>query len=260
MKSNYQINLEGKNILVIGASSGIGKECFKSAVCLGASVNAVARRGNLLKEIIQELPERKGNKCFEGDITDASFLDKLINELDPIDGLVFAAGTINPYPSKYLNEEFALPVFKVNVFACMNLVSALLRKKKINQRASLVFVSSVASTYPFEAGAAYCSSKAALETYAKTLAMEQAKYGIRVNCIAPAMVKTDIFKATIAYAGSEIMDKYEKAYLLGFGESDDVANCCNFLLSNLSKWITGQVFTLDGGYILGSLYKDTKPS
>jgi NAD(P)-dependent dehydrogenase (short-subunit alcohol dehydrogenase family) len=257
---NYELNLKGKNILVVGASSGIGKECYQAAVSLGATGYAMARRKELLQDLLSKFPKNKGLSFFSGDISKQDDIKQFVEEIDSIDGLVFAAGIINPYPSKYLTEEFASEVFKVNVFGCMNLVSALFRKKKIQDKASLVFISSVASSYPFEAGGAYCSSKAALETYAKTLAMEHAKKGIRVNCIAPAMVKTDIFTETVASAGHDVMEKYEKSYLLGFGETADVANFSNFLLSDLSKWITGQVFILDGGYILGSLYKDTKPS
>ena len=128
----------------------------------------------------------------------------------------------------------------------------MLKKKKLNKQASIVFVSSIAAQHPYKGGAAYAASKAALEAFARTLALEVAHRKIRVNCIAPAMVQTQMYEATKAAVSAKAMEKDAARYPLGIGQSDDVANTSIFLLSDASKWITGQTIRLDGGLMLGA--------
>jgi NAD(P)-dependent dehydrogenase (short-subunit alcohol dehydrogenase family) len=143
-------------------------------------------------------------------------------------------------------------MFRINYNAPVLLTSLLLARKKLNSGCSVVFMSSVGGTQKaFYGGALYGSTKSAVETFSKTLALEQAPKGIRSNCIAAGLVKTAISEQYLGGAGAEDMSAaYEKAYPLGFGKVEDVAHAVTFLLSSASRWMTGTVMTLDGGHLI----------
>ena len=140
----------------------------------------------------------------------------------------------------------------VNFKGAVKLGSALLMNKKLKEKSSILFISSVSTLHPYFGGGPYIASKAALEGYAKTLAFELAPKKIRVNVLQPAMVQTNIYKETVnaALSGEEIKN-HEKKYPLGIGLSEDVANACVFFMSDASKWITGSFLKMDGGLTLG---------
>jgi NAD(P)-dependent dehydrogenase (short-subunit alcohol dehydrogenase family) len=126
-----------------------------------------------------------------------------------------------------------------------------LKGKKINNGASLVFLSSVAVNHPYNGSALYSASKAAIEAYSKSLALELHTQKIRSNCIVPAMVNTSIYQETVKHGmyGSNA-NEYKNKYLLGIGEPEDIANASIYLLSEASRWVTGTNIFLDGGYSL----------
>lgn len=124
--------------------------------------------------------------------------------------------------------------------------------KKLNNNASVVFLSSISSMHPYIGGALYSASKAALEAFCRSFAIEHAGKKIRANIIAPALVKTKIFNETELATSEEEMKNYEAQYPLGFGEPEDIANCIAFLLSDKSRWITGITIKMDGGLLLSS--------
>jgi len=185
-------------------------------------------------------------------LLDESYLSKMIEELPNLDGVVNCAGIIYPFPVKFLAQKHIDEVFKINFDAQVLLNSKLFRVNKINKGASIVFVSSVSSQFPYNGGALYTSSKAALEAYSRSIALEYAKNKIRSNCVSPGLVKTNIFEKTKEASDKDELEKYEKHYPLGFGDPQDVANAIAFLLSERSRWITGQNLILDGGLTLGS--------
>ena len=134
----------------------------------------------------------------------------------------------------------------------MLLCSELLQAKKMNDGASFVFVSSISSQHPYTGGAVYSSSKAALESFSKTLAIEVASKKMRSNVLLPALVKTQMLEETRQAVSEEDFIAYEKQYPLGFGEPEDIANAVCFLLSKEAKWITGSELKMDGGLVLSS--------
>jgi NAD(P)-dependent dehydrogenase (short-subunit alcohol dehydrogenase family) len=130
------------------------------------------------------------------------------------------------------------------------MASALLKLNLLKSKASVVFISSVSSHYPYRGGATYAASKAALETFAKALALEVSAKSIRVNTLVCGLVKTPMFDASKETFSSQELASVEAKYPLGIGAPAVVAKPCAFLLSDYAEWITGAQLLLDGGLLL----------
>lgn len=240
-------SLDGKSVLVVGATSGIGHSTAIISAQMGASIYAVGRNLVRMNTLIEEVP----NKIFPilCDVNDYEDSEEKLKKLPLLQGLVFCAGTINTIPTKYINDANLEAVFKTNFVSAVKLCSLLLTNKKIDKCASIVFLSSIAASNTAEAGRSiYGASKAALASYARVLAVELAKKKIRVNCVKPGMVRTPFLK-NMSLGDDDIVND-EKKYPLGYGTPEDVAYTISFLLSDAAKWITGSEFVLDGGRTL----------
>ncbi len=249
-----KFSLEGKTILVTGASSGIGRQIAIHTAALGGKVIAVGRNEERLNETLNLMHANEKN-IFLTDITDEDAVKKLAQDIPKLDGIVHAAGIIYPYPVKFIGKNDIDNIFNVNYNGAVLLMTSIFKSKKINKNCSVIFLSSIAAQYPYPSGALYAGSKAALEAYSKCLVMENYRSGIRANCICPAMVKTPMYDKTFSFdtdnKNEEKMKKYEEYYLAGIAEAEDIADLSAFLLSDASRRITGQSITIDGGYILG---------
>ncbi len=245
------INLSNKNILITGASSGIGRETAILASKLGATLFISGKNKERLNETFQLL-EGKGHKQSATDLSKEANIYGLVEMAPVVDGIVPCAGIVKPFPVKFIQPKHIHEIFQINYYSVVLLTAALIKSKKIAPKASFVFMSSVSSNHPYIGGALYVSSKAAIEAYCKTLALELSPQKIRANIVSPGLVKTSIFFETEAASSKEELEKYEKNYPLGFGEPEDVANMIAFLLSDAAKWITGQIFIMDGGLLLGA--------
>jgi NAD(P)-dependent dehydrogenase (short-subunit alcohol dehydrogenase family) len=244
--------LEDKNILITGASSGIGKATAILFSELGANVIITARSEGKLDETYKALKPSIHHLNINADLTQVNDIKSLVKLLPFIDGIVHCCGKVMPVPVKFIKESQLQDVFSVNYFSAVNLISELLMQKKINNNSSIAFISSVSTLHAYFGGAPYISSKAALEAYAKTLALELAPKKIRVNVLQPALVRTAIFDSTInAAIDTEKMNELVNSYPLGIGEPIDVANALAFFMSDTSKWITGSSLKMDGGLTLG---------
>lgn len=244
----FQLN--NKTILITGASSGIGKQAAISMSEMGANVVITGRDQKRLNETFQLL-KGKNNSQFSADLLVQEELKNMVEQLPQLDGVFNCAGIVKPFPIKFISAEVLDEVFKINFNAQVLLMAQLTRQKKINKNASIVFSSSIAAAHPYKGGALYSSSKAALETYSKVIGLEFSNLGIRSNCIASAMVKTPMFDTAEHQGTKERMDEHIKKYPLGVGMPSDVTNAAIFLLSDASRWMTGQTITLDGGFLLG---------
>jgi NAD(P)-dependent dehydrogenase (short-subunit alcohol dehydrogenase family) len=244
------LGLRNKKILVTGASSGIGKETCQLLSSIGADIYVTGRNIERLEELRDNCENVK--QVISADLTDEVAIESLVDSVPMLDGVVNCAGIIFPFPVKFIAEKHISSVFRINFDAQVTLNSMLFRKKKIQKSASIVFVSSVSSQFPYEGGALYTSSKAAIEAYSRAIALENAKHSIRSNVVSPGLVKTKIFDKTMEASSKEELENYEKNYPLGYGDPIDVANSIVFLLSDRSRWITGQNIILDGGLTLGS--------
>jgi NAD(P)-dependent dehydrogenase (short-subunit alcohol dehydrogenase family) len=244
-------SLENKTILVTGASSGIGAQTAISASKLGATVILSARNKTKLEETLSKL-EGGNHQIITADLTKQEEVKQLLDNLGNIDGVVHSSGIVRPFPVKFIDEKHIQEMFEINYNAPVLLMSKLFKAKKINKSASVVFMSSISSHFSHKGGALYSSSKAAINSYSKTIALEFSQQKIRSNVISAAMVKTAIFNEAEGVISKEMMDEHGKDYPLGFGDPEDVANAIIFLLSDASKWITGTEIIMDGGLTAGA--------
>ena len=238
-------SLNSKQILVTGASSGIGKAIAIACAKMGANVIATARNEQRLAETISQMPV--GNhKAIKADLTKQEELSNLVSSLPKLDGVVQCAGVGSRVPCKNISQKDLQYVFLPNVEAPILLQSALLNDKKINKAASIVYVASRAASAPSVGNAAYSASKGAIISYAKCLALELAPRLIRVNCICPGMVWTDlILKDGV---DKNQLEQSQLSYpLKRFGQPEDIANLAIYLLSDASSWMTGSCIDISGG-------------
>jgi NAD(P)-dependent dehydrogenase (short-subunit alcohol dehydrogenase family) len=242
-------SLAGKNILVTGASSGIGKQIAITVASMGATVNISARNSERLNDTLALLPGA-GHKTYIADLTAASELDDLAQACPELDGIVFSSGIIKTLPFKFITETDLDDVMHTNFTAPVLLLNKLLKLKKIKKNSSIVFISSIAANLIGTKGnSMYSASKGAIAGMQKVLALELAPQKIRVNSIAPGMVKTEMWNNNTSFTAEQIQED-EKKYPLGYGEPADVANAAIYLLSDASKWVTGISLVLDGGFTI----------
>jgi NAD(P)-dependent dehydrogenase (short-subunit alcohol dehydrogenase family) len=243
--SSDKFNLSGKNILITGASSGLGKDAALLLAECGGGLILTGRDEKRLNDTFNAL-NGKGHKKIIADITIENELTELVNQIDELDSFVFSAGITGYLPAKFMNQKHIDDFFKINFNAPVMLTQKLLAKRKIKKGASLVYISSIATKYPYFGGSMYISSKMALEGYCKTLAVELGNDGTRVNCVSPAMVKTKMLEKASDVVSKESIESFKKLHPLGFGEPRDVSSAIMFLISDASKWITGQNLILGG--------------
>jgi NAD(P)-dependent dehydrogenase (short-subunit alcohol dehydrogenase family) len=240
------IDLTNKRILVTGATGGIGIEIVSTCLSLGAKVYAIGRN-------IERLDEYRTNNnltILKCDLLVFDEVNELLTKLESLDGVVHCAGKIYPYPIKYIKQKHFNEVFTINTESIITLTSQLFQHKLIAKKASLVFISSISVNHPYMGGSLYVSSKAAIEAFSKSVALEFANEQVRSNCISPALVQTDIYEQTKSAYSTDQWDQILSQYPLGIGKPADVANLSVFLLSDLSSWITGTTIPMDGGLLL----------
>ena len=238
-------SLEGKTILVTGASSGIGRGIAVTCSKMGATVIVNGRNIARLQDT-ESLMEPDSAIIKSGDLTEPATLASLVSELPKLDGVVHCAGIGQRIPCKDLQTDNVNKVMEVNFKAPVMLQAELLRQKKINKSASIVFVASIASWSPSFGNSIYSASKGAIISYANCLALELAPRKIRVNCLSPAMVWTDL----IIQEGvdeEQLKEDESKYPLKRYGSPDDIANLAVYMLSDASSWMTGSNVNITGG-------------
>lgn len=244
-------SLHDKTILVTGASSGIGYATALQCAAAGARLIVVGRHEQKLDQLLQQL-NRPVHQKLIADLTVPEQLQDLVAQSGMLDGVVHSAGIVEPFPVQFISRKKIEQTFSINYYAPVELTAQLLKQKKINKGGSLVFISSIAGQNPFKGGTSYSGSKAALEAFCRTVAVEYASKAIRANCLAPAMVKTRIFDAMAQNVEKETVEEHLRKYPLGVGTPKDVAHAVVFLLAPASRWITGVTIRMDGGLLLES--------
>ena len=238
-------SLEGKTILITGASSGIGRvtaiECSK----LGARCVLTARNEERLQATLAAL-EGEGHMIIPADLTQSEDMERLVNEVPILDGLVNNAGIALTRLIAFIKESDLTNMFNTNTFAPVMLTKGLMKKKKIKNEGSIVFISSLAAMDSSLGNAVYGMTKSAIKTFSEYCALEFAPKLIRVNSVHPGMVQTEMVEG-LSFAQEELEKDKEKYPLKRYGVPTDIAWGIIYLLSDATKWITGTQLTIDGG-------------
>ena len=238
-----------KKIIISGASSGIGRQAAIDLSINGYEIIALGRREDKLIELLNEL-NGKNNiyKVLDLENEEAVktiFLD-LKTEGIKVSGLVACAGSHMVKPIKVSKNSDYHSLMSSNFYSFTNILSSI--GKLIEKEASIVVISSAGVIRSAKAVSAYAASKMALEGCVRSAALEFAKSGIRVNLISPGVVLTDMTKDFMTSIGEDAASNMIESHPLGVGTPEDVSNLINFLISNHSRWITGQNIVIDGGF------------
>lgn len=239
-------SLKGKSILVTGASSGIGRAIAVMCSKMGAQVIASGRNEQRLNETLSEMDGNQ-HSVFTADLTVEDDIVSLVEACPKLDGIVHSAGVGDRTILKMVRQKDLDRVMKANFESPVLLQRALLKKKKVADGCSIVFIASRAPFAPSVGNGLYAASKGALIAYAKVLGLELADRLIRVNCICPAMVWTELVKRDAELTGADY-GELEKHYpLKRYGKPEDVAGLTVYMLSDISSWMTGSCVDITGG-------------
>ena len=242
------MNLNGKHIVVTGASAGIGRAVCIEASKLGAKVSLIARNEERLEKTISMM-EGEGHAFYSFDLNDIAGIDALIAGIvekdGPIDGLVHCAGLGINRPLKLAKPDFVEQTMQLHYFAFVELLRAASSRKRSNDGASFIGISSVAAVHGNKTQGAYSAAKGAMNAAVHAFAKELAPRGIRVNTIAFGMVDTDMYKGFLESGGNNeelLQDQY-----LGIIPPEYAGNAVCFLLSDAAKYMTGGTMNYDAG-------------
>lgn len=247
---NNPYALEEKRILVTGASSGIGRETAIQCSKLGAKVIITARNEERLEETYQLL-HGNGHLKFLADLSSIEDIKRLVDFVPDLDGFSNNAGVIKVVLVKFVSEEYLNYTMNTNTIGPILLTNLLVRKKKLKRNASLVFTSSLSGVYCVHYGESmYAASKAAISGFAKGAALDLASQGIRVNCVNPGIIETNIFSTSGVIPQEQLNEKIVLFPLKRLGKPSDVAYSIIYFLSDASAWVSGVNLKIDGGYTL----------
>lgn len=249
MGINYNpFSLEGKTILVTGASSGIGQATAIECSKMGANIVILGRNEERLNETFNMLVEGDNHKIL-GDLTKPEDLEKIAIECPELDGLVNNAGIGHTSLVRFIKQQDVEKVFQTNTFAPILLTKELLKKKRIKKGGSIVFTASIAAFSNALGNSLYSASKAAICAYMRSCAKELSDKLIRANAICPGMVETKLIRGG-ALSEDDLIKDMANYPLKRYGHPEEIAFAAIYLLSDASAWITGTSMIIDGGKLL----------
>ena len=247
-------SLEGKRILVTGASSGIGKAIAIECAKMGASVVLNGRNEARLQETLRTIEDLRleiedftsEHLVIPADLTDREQMQAMVEQMPELDGVVLNAGIGHTKMIAFLTEKDMEEVFPIDVYAPILLLKSIIKKKRIKRGASVVFMSSAATQRADVGNALYGAAKAAIASFSKTCAIELADKKIRVNSIHPGMVETPL-KDNMPFSQEDFEADKQRYLLKRYGQPEEVAYGAIYLLSDASAWVTASQLIIDGG-------------
>lgn len=243
--------LVGRNYLITGAASGIGKQTSIVLSKLGARLILCDINESGLEITMHECG--KGHIMLPIDLSDSDAIKfkitDTISKFGKLHGFIHLAGRSYIAPLKSVSNQKYKELFAINTYAALELAKVFInRNVYTGEKGSIVFVSSVYGVVGSAANVAYAMSKSALHGITKSLSIELAGKGIRVNCVAPGFVKTNMLDTASDMFDANYADNLNRLHPLGIGEPEDVAFAIAYLLSDAAKWVTGSVLNIDGGF------------
>lgn len=245
-------SLEGKTILVTGASSGIGQGIAIQCSKMGARLVLNGRNEERLKETLSQM-EGEGHQIIIADLGKQDGIDKVVKESPELDGYVHSAGIPALRAVKNIDRTLMQEMYNINAIAPITLTSLLVKKKILKKRSSIVLIASTSGIFVGNVGEApYSSTKGALYGFVKSAAIELAARGTRLNTLCPGLTPTRILEVSDSmFSKEQMIEKQLPKYpLKRFGTPEDIANGAIYLLSDASSWVTGINLNVDGGLTL----------
>lgn len=249
----FDFNVDSR-VVVTGASSGLGLSVALLLNSLGVDVIAIARSASKLESarLIANNPDNFHLYPFDLNQVEEipGAIKSIVSNFGKLSGLVHSAGIGGVMPLKSLDISLAKDMFQINYFSALMLAKAVSDKRNYSFPPSMVFLSSISAISGNAGISNYSASKGAIISMVKSLAVELSRQNIRVNAVSPGFIVTEIVKSSPDVYNDDFFKKIKDEYPLGEGRPSDVACAIAFLISNCSRWITGQNIVIDGGRTL----------
>lgn len=242
-------SLEGKTILVTGASSGLGRAIAIQCSKMGAKVVINGRNEERLQQALSQL-EGTGHQIIVSDLSTQEGIENVVNQCPKLDGYAHSAGIPALRAVKNIDHALMRQILEVNTIAPITMIAQLLKKKLLQKNSSIVLIASTSGVFVGNVGEApYSTTKGALSGFVKSAAIEFAAMGIRLNTICPGLTPTEILELSNNMFSYEQMVETQlpKYPMKRFGKPEDIANGAVYLLSDASAWVTGINLNIDGG-------------